>query len=584
MAAHIAIQKSPSTVQALFKHTEEHRRRKFAQLYQRAAPTVPAKGTLLFWVPGGMPLLLHVEASIAAAMKLRGYDVHAIVCNSPYRGCAIRTAQDGVPVEEWRAVCPTCIRKTSTVLETMGIPYSFNGDFVSDDERHALWEKTANVTLESLDDLSYDGINVGRNVLSSIVRYLQGAALEGHEEVIREFAFSGLVTAAAAKRAFDRFSPWRVFMSHGVYVDWGPALHTALRRGIPVTAWKSSYLSWHFYIRHVEEADRIDFKKLSTEAWNEIRSRELTPHQNARLDKFFADRYEKHVSFDMRHNLKPYRSDVRALRAKYAPTDKPIWAVLAHINWDSVSDYAPMAYPSFDAWMLETVRQAIETPSVQWLIKIHPVEAADNPANGVQRLIARHFPALPDHVRVIPATEDISPANLFELIDGGVTVYGTGGLELALMGKPVILGGEAHYGGKGFTHEGLTPTTYRELLSRAAMLGSLSEEQRATVRRYAYSHFIQRQIPMEVLHDPKSKWWNMQHEKRELLRPGKDPFMDFICDRLLDGRDFNMPESLVALSGRELAEARTSPSEFSLDQAPRAHLIVASPEDEPAIT
>jgi len=554
MAAHIAIQKSPRQVQALFKHTEEHRTRKMARLYDHGRAIDPSRGTLLFWVPGGMPLLLHVEASIAAAMKLRGYKVHAIICNSPYRGCAIRTVQEGVPIAQWQDVCPTCTRKTTAVLEQMGIPYSYNGDFLTDEERDQLWEATADVTWDTLDTLAYNGLNVGKNVRSSITRYLQGAALTGHEAIIHEYAYSGLVSACAAVRALDRFNPWRVFMSHGTYIDWGPAIHTAFERRIPVTGWKASYLSWHFYLRHVEDPSRIDFKKLSRECWEDIRSKEMTPRENARLDKFLVDRYHNKISFDMKH-LKTYRADVADLKQKYAPSGKPIWAVLAHINWDSVSDYAPMAYPSFDDWMCDTIRQAIRIPDVQWLIKVHPIEAWDNPASGVQRLIEREFPVLPDHVRVIPAEEDISPANMFELIDGGVTVYGTAGLELALMGKPVILAGEAHYGGLGFTHEGLTPITYRELLNRAARLGPLTDLQRRDVRKYAYSHFVQRQIPLEIVHDPKTEWWGLQHEKRDLLLPGNDAFIEFVCDRLVDGHDFNMPEYLVALSEREVGSA-----------------------------
>jgi hypothetical protein len=554
IAAHIAIQKSPRQVQALFKHTGEHQRRAMAKLYDKGAPIDLSKGTLLFWVPGGMPLLLHVEASIAAAMKLRGYNVHAIICNSPYRGCAIRTVQEGVPISRWRDVCPTCVRKTTAVLETMGIPYSYNGDFLTAAERDDLWRQTADVTWDTLDTLEWDGLNVGKNVRSSITRYLQGAALTGHEAIVHEYAYSGLVAACAASRAMERFKPWRVFMSHGTYIDWGTALHTAFGRGIPVTGWKASYLSWHFYLRHVEDPTRIDFKRLSRACWSEMMSRDLTPAENARLDKFLVDRYHNKISFDMKQ-LKTYRRDVSDLKAKYAPSGKPVWAVLAHINWDSVSDYAPMAYPSFDDWMIDTIRHAIAVPDVQWLIKIHPVEAWDNPASGVQRLIEREFPSLPDHVRVIPAEEDVNPANLYEMIDGGVTVYGTAGLELALMGKPVILGGEAHYGGLGFTHEGVTPVKYREFLLKAAQLGPLTEEQRANVRKYAYSHFIQRQVPLEIVHDPRSEWWGLQHEKRDLLVPGNDPFIQFVCDRLVDGTDFNMPEELVTLTEREVAPA-----------------------------
>ena len=549
VAAHLAIQKFPTPVRALFKHTDDYRAREMARLYRNAKPVDKSRGTILFWVPGGMPLLLHVEASIAAALKLRGYDVHAVICNSPYRACAIRTVQEGIPIDRWRDVCTTCIAKTTAVLETMGIPYSYNGDFLTPEDRESLWARTADVTWENLDELCFETVNVGRNVRSSITRYLQGAALTGHEAIVREYAYSGLVSACAASRALDRFAPFRVLMSHGTYIDWGPALHTAFDRGVPVTGWKASYLSWHFYFRHVEDPRRIDFKRLSARTWQEVESADLTPPQNARLDKFFDDRYQKQISFDMK-KPKTYTHDVSALRAKYAPDAKPVWAILAHINWDSVSDYAPMAYPSFDEWMLDTIAQIIEVPEAQWLIKIHPVEAWDNPASGVQRLIERNFPSLPDHVRVIPAEEDISPTNLFELIDGGVTVYGTGGLELALMGKPVILAGEAHYGGLGFTHEGQTPEAYRELLRRAPRLKPIGERERSAVRKYAYSHFVQRQVPLEIVHDPRSEWWALQHDKCNLLAAGNDPFIEFICDRLIDGRDFNMDESLVAQSGR----------------------------------
>jgi hypothetical protein len=551
-AAHVAIQKSPASVQALFKHTDEYRARRMSKLYERGDRLDPSKGTMLFWVPGGMPLLLHVEMAVAAAMRLRGYNVHAIICNSPYRACAIRVENEGVPIANWRDRCAGCIDKTSGFLDLLGIPYSYNGDYVTEAERAELWERTSDVTMENLSGLTEGGVALGNNVRSSIIRYLQGAALTGHEAVIREFAYSALITARASANAIDKLEPWRLFMSHGIYVDWGPALHIARRRGIPVTAWKSSYLTSHFYFRPVVDPSRIDFKALSPETWEEVKSAELTPRQNARLDKFFDDRYKKNISFDMRNRPKQFRSDLSELKAKYAPTDKPVWVVLSHINWDSVSDFAPMAYASFDDWILDTIRQAIEVPDVQWLIKIHPVEAYDNPATGVQRLIERTFPSLPDHVRVIPAEDDVSPANLFELMAGGVTVYGTAGLELALIGKPVIVAGEAHYGGMGFTHDALTPEAYRELLRKAATLGPLTDEQRGLVRKYAYSHFIQRQVPLDVLYDPSSKWWQFQHQKTDSLLPGNDPFIQFICDRLLDGRDFNMPEELVAVSGREV--------------------------------
>ena len=342
-AAHVAIQKSPAPVQALFKHTDEYRARKMARLFDRGYELDPAKGTLLFWVPGGMPLLLHVEMAIAAAMRLRGYNVHAIICNAPYRACAIRVESEGVPIGKWRDRCPGCIDKTSGFLDMLGIPYSFNGDYVTDAERAELWDRTEGVTMENLSELTEAGVALGNNVRSSIIRYLQGAALTGHEAVVREFAHSALITARAATNAIDKLEPWRLFMSHGIYVDWGPALHVARRRGIPVTAWKSSYLTSHFYFRPVEDPSRIDFKALSPDTWKEVKNAELTPRQNARLDKFFDDRYKKNISFDMRNRPKQFRSDLSELKAKSAKPDPHVWVDLTPINWDSGADFAPMA-------------------------------------------------------------------------------------------------------------------------------------------------------------------------------------------------------------------------------------------------
>ena len=538
----------PARAQRLFKHTDEHRRWKMQQLFRKIAPPPADAPTVLFWVPGGMPLLLHVEGVIAASLWLRGYNVHAIICDSPYKACVNREITSGVPLEAWAETCARCIASTRGVLDILGIPYSSIGDYVPQEKRDELREKAWEYDRTNVAELEHEGLLVGQNVSSTITRYLQGARLGEGEDIVREYAYSALVTAEAAGKVFDRFKPMRVFMSHGTYVDWGPALHTAIGRGIPVTGWKASYLTSRFFFRHVEEAKRIDFHKLSDRAWEARLRNPFAAEEEESLHDFLDRRYHQRVSFDMKR-LQKYTGEMDRFRARYSITDeRPVWGIMAHINWDSVSDYSPMAYASFDDWMVDTIKQICELPQVQWLVKVHPIEAYDNPAAGVQRLIETHFPNLPSHVRMIPAEEDISPLEFFELLDGGITVYGTAGLELALRGKPVVLAGEAHYGGKGFTHDGLDIASYRDFLSRVGELTPLTEEQTRLARMYAYSYFVQRQIPLPIVRDPNSVWWNLQHERRHLLLPGADPFLDFICDRLVAGEDFVMDRPLVTLA------------------------------------
>jgi len=401
-----------------------------------------------------------------------------------------------------------------------------------------------------LGTLSYKDINVGKNVNSAILRYLKGNSLNGNEKIVSEYAFSGLVTVAAAEAAFSIISPERVFISHGTYVDWGPALHTALSRKIPVIAWMASYLKSRFYLRNIDDPLKIDFHNLTQHAWEECAGSNAFEQYDIKLNSYLNDRYKKNDSFDMKQ-FTEYAAETEKIRQKYIlDSNRPVWGIVAHINWDAVSDYSPMAYKTFDDWLLDTIKEIIEIKDVQWLIKIHPAEAWDNPESGAHVLIRKHFPSLPEHIRLIPALDKINPLNFFNLINGGVTVYGTSGLEMALLGKPVILAGEAHYGGKGFTYDSPDKETYRQLLRKASAIGSLDNHQKELARKYAYCYFIQRQIPMPVVKNPDPAWWEFQYDKMDMLLLGNDPFMDFICERIMDGKDFIMDEKLVELAER----------------------------------
>lgn len=522
------------------------------QLYKKGSAISSSQGLIIFWVPGGMPPMLHVETAIAAALKLRGNNVHAVICDGVFSACVKREISDHVPIYKWKDSCAACRRGCAAILDSMGVSYSYIGDYVAQQDLSDLKDVADTLSWDSVGGLKYREIKVGNNVRSSVQRFLKGHDLPNDQMLVNSYALSGLVCAAAVEHAIKKLKPVRIFMSHGTYVDWGPALHTAFAKKIPVTTWMASYLPARFYLRHVENGVQIDFHNMSSAAWNEISIGGFSEKQNECLDIFLQGRYKKDTSFDMKH-FKQYTGQVDELRARYRlDPAKPIWGIVAHINWDAVSDYSPMVYESFNQWMHDTIQVIKDIPDVQWLIKVHPAEAWDNPESGVEYLIKTHFPELPEHIRVLAAEENISPLDFFNVVDGGVTVYGTAGLELALHGKPVILAGDAHYGRKGFTYDADSQEHYRELLKQAGQLPRLSDAEIELARKYAYCYFIQRQIPLSVVRDPKSKWWNFQYSKRELLLEGQDPAIDFICETILNGRDFIMDEKLLRLTNENM--------------------------------
>lgn len=524
------------------------------RLYSKSADINNLHGTTLFWVPGGMPMMLHLESALATALQLRGNRVHAVICDGVFSACVKREITDQIPVAEWQSACHECKKACAKVLDTMHVPYSYIGDYVTEQNISDLQKAATAVTWDNVSDLQYRQINVGKNVQSAVLRYLKGYDFPDEATIVSEYAYSGLICAAAAERAMNELKPSRIFMSHGTYVDWGPALHTALAKEIPVTAWMASYLPSCFYMRNVEDGVHLDFHNMSGKAWNQISSAKLSIGQTLCLEQYLQDRYKKDTSFDMKR-FKSYTGRVDEARIRLGlNTSKPLWGIMAHINWDTVSDYSPMVYESFNQWMHDTLLVIKDLPEVQWIIKVHPAEAWDNPESGVEHLIKKNFPDLPSHIRVLAAEENISPLDFFNLVDGGITVYGTAGLELALHGKPVILAGDAHYGRKGFTYDTNSQEEYRSLLRNAAHLSPLDEAQRELVRKYAYCYFIQRQIPISVVKDPKSKWWSFQFDKKELLLEGRDPVIDFVCDKIMDGSDFIMNEQLLQLTEENMSE------------------------------
>jgi hypothetical protein len=56
---------------------------------------------------------------------------------------------------------------------------------------------------------------------------------------------------------------------------------------------------------------------------------------------------------------------------------------------------------------------------------------------------------------------------------------------------------------------------------------------------------MRRQVPLSVVDDPASNWWRFRLERRDRLLPRRDPHVDFICKRILEGGEFVLEDSLM---------------------------------------
>jgi tetratricopeptide (TPR) repeat protein len=210
---------------------------------------------------------------------------------------------------------------------------------------------------------------------------------------------------------------------------------------------------------------------------------------------------------------------------------------------------------------METIQKAIGIRDVTWLIKVHPAERILGTQESLEKVIEKKYSKLPEHIKIIPAESDLNTYGLLPILDGGVTIRGTVGLELAMLGKPVILAGSAHYGSKGFTYDCETKVKYFEALHRARFISKLTDRQVQIAKLYAYIFFIQKQIPFKWLTgggygEDEELRFNLSSFSE--LKQESDSIMDMICDRILKGGDFLLDDAMFYNNKRSISYHQAS--------------------------
>lgn len=494
---------------------------------------------ILFWIPGGMKSMVNVEACLAKALELRAAKVDIVICDGVLSGCVNRDIIENTPINKWRDKCSFCFRSCQEVVESLGLSCRVIGDFISKQRRKELAILAQKIPLDRVIFFNYLGVEVGRYALSSALRYLKGRPIGRRKRLIREYLYSALVTAEAAANCFKEKKPDRIFTSHGIYVEWGPPLVIAAQRKIPVTVWSAAYKKDHFYLRTGIGEEYIYIRNLARGTWQRRQKKHLTEKEKHKLADFLKQRYFENKSFDIQTDYLPPQKNEDLLRKLKLSKDKPIWAVFAHAIWDAELCYLSQLYRGSEPWLTATINIIKNIKNVTWILKMHPAEILASTVYKTQALLRAKFPKFPSNIKIIPSETDINPLSLYSLVDGGVTIYGTPGLELTLQGKPVIVAGNAHYSKRGFTYESKTKAEYKKLLNSAATLPALSPKQKQLAYRYAYSYFIQRQIPMpKTIRSLKGGWWQIDFSKLKELVAERDPVLDMVCDKIMNGGEF----------------------------------------------
>ena len=139
--------------------------------------------------------------------------------------------------------------------------------------------------------------------------------------------------------------------------------------------------------------------------------------------------------------------------------ERPVVLLATNVLGDSLTLGRQVFSQSMAEWIARTVQYFAGRPDVQLVIRVHPGEVLTHGPSMVD-VVRQVLPRLPEHIRLIGPKEKVNTYDLIEVADLGLVYTTTVGMEMAMNGLPVIVTGQTHYRGRGFTFDPESWVTY----------------------------------------------------------------------------------------------------------------------------
>jgi hypothetical protein len=219
---------------------------------------------------------------------------------------------------------------------------------------------------------------------------------------------------------------------------------------------------------------------LNNGQWEQIKSL-FSARQNARMWENFSRKWQGLAS-----------QGGEQVRASLELDSRPVVLLAANVIGDSLTLGRQVFSENMTEWLDHTVRILAVREDIQFIIRIHPGERfIDGPS--VAEVIQNALPEIPNHLKLIQALDPINTYDLLEIADLGLVYTTTVGMEMAMSGIPVIVAGQTHYRGKGFTLDPNDWESFQRILNGFLVDPKgfvLTRQQVEQAWKYAYHFFF----------------------------------------------------------------------------------------------
>jgi hypothetical protein len=502
---------------------------------------------ILFGAMFGGGLNRIMDSTLAMALRLRGASPVVLACDHGLSACEVNVFGNFAPSPGEFAPqrlrrgqlygCQACSVKLAESHSGLGLPQVSLASYVRPEDA-ALGERVARgVSLAELRSVMHRDVAVGEHAYSTLLKAtLRGDPPDDERTrfMARRYLASAVTLVEAGERVFDDIRPDHLVLPDGVYLTAGTLVALARKRGVHVVVHGAPFRKGTIWLYHGESYFRA-FTSARTDGWSSL---ELTPERRRVADEYLAAKHfaaRDYISYHVGSI-----QDEEAIRSELGLDGRPIVSVYTNVLWDAQLYYSYGAFRNMLDWLFETIEFYAARPDVQLVIRVHPGEARGAwPTNQpLVPEIERRFPTLPANVKLVLPESKVSSYVLGKMSKLALVYGARVGMELVMLGTPVIVAGESLIRGRGFTLDPASRDAYFELLEKSAAFPPPTVEVQEQARKWYYYYLFRMMMPFPFFYgDPaaKSGKYGLSFDSLDALLPGRSPVLDRVCQGIVDG-------------------------------------------------
>ncbi len=468
------------------------------------------------------------ELVIAQALRLRGAEVALLTCGGGMPACELGWARRAHP-----RPCDRCAWLTDRVAEVSGLRRYRLGD-------HMPWSTHVRDAPAKLTEKT--AANARQDSLGNVAWLLKASLLDrvaDAQELTEDFAVAAEGVSDAIAEIFEEFKPDVVFLLNGLFGAERSIRRFALGHGVRAPTYEIAPRGGALVLSQDTPAPDYDLDQL----WDAVKDQPLDVWQRSEVRSLLEDRAHgigAHESYYDR-----VEDDLGELRRRLSLSrGEHIVSLFTNVTWDSATLGRDVGFSSMFDWVEQAVRLAADRELVL-VVRAHPAERHWGSREEVGEILLSRLGEIPANVRIVPARDALSSYALLDISDLLLTYTTTVGLEAAARGKQVAVAGATHYRGRGFTTDISGPEDLARVLGQESQQLPVGAVELAM--RYAHMFFLRAMIPFGLVEAEGGKVKRIPRDAAALA-PGADPYLDWICERILDGGDFGLPDELARIS------------------------------------